>query len=105
MHFMPAAGPSRDRVPSSDGVFATTHWSVVLDAGRSHAPARREAMSALCETYWPPLYAFLRRSGHSATDAEEHTQAFFAHLLGGESLEAADPKRGRFRSFLLTCLK
>ena len=59
----------------------------------------------MCETYWYPLYAFVRRRGNSATDAKDLTQGFFAHLLEKGSLEAADPDRGRFRSFLLTVFK
>ncbi|MEX2214872.1 MAG: sigma-70 family RNA polymerase sigma factor [Phycisphaeraceae bacterium] len=85
--------------------FATTHWNVVLAAGRPGASRYREALASLCGAYWPPLYAFLRRSGRTAADAEDLTQAFFAHLLDRGSLEVADPQRGRFRSFLLTCLK
>ena len=63
-----------------------------------------EALTALCETYWYPLYAFLRGRGHSAQNAEDLTQAFFAHLLEKHTLRHADPGRGRFRSFLLASL-
>jgi RNA polymerase sigma factor (sigma-70 family) len=71
------------------------------DATSTGAP---EALAALCETYWYPLYAFLRSRGHSASDAEDLTQAFFARLLEKHTLRHADPDRGRFRSFLLTSL-
>ena len=81
--------------------FVTTHWSVVLKAGRSDTTHAREALARLCQTYWYPLYAHVRRRGHSAHDAQDLTQAFFLCLLERQSLADADPNRGRFRSFLL----
>jgi RNA polymerase sigma-70 factor (ECF subfamily) len=88
------------------GQFATTQWSMVLAAGReATSTGAHEALAALCETYWYPLYAFLRSRGHSAHDAEDLTQAFFARLFEKHTLREADPGRGRFRSFLLTSLK
>lgn len=83
-------------------VFATTHWSVVLTAGRSDAPQARDALEKLCQTYWYPLYVYARRRGYVPADAEDLTQAFFARLLERDWLEGADRQRGRFRSFLLT---
>jgi RNA polymerase sigma-70 factor (ECF subfamily) len=83
-------------------VFATTHWSVVLTAGRSDAPQVRAALEKLCQTYWYPLYAYVRRRGYAPADAEDLTQAFFAWLLERDWLQGADQQRGRFRSFLLT---
>jgi RNA polymerase sigma-70 factor (ECF subfamily) len=65
----------------------------------------REALAGLCRTYWYPLYAYLRRRGHQPAEAQDQTQAFFAHLLEGKRLHAADPERGRFRSFLLKSLQ
>ncbi|MBW8038727.1 MAG: sigma-70 family RNA polymerase sigma factor [Planctomycetes bacterium] len=62
-------------------------------------------MGTLCQTYWFPLYAFLRRQGHNRNQAEEYTQAFFAQVLEKHSLRLADPKQGKFRSFLLIALK
>ncbi|HUI06729.1 MAG TPA: sigma-70 family RNA polymerase sigma factor [Verrucomicrobiae bacterium] len=85
-------------------VFATTHWSVVLAAGRSDAPQAQDALEQLCRTYWYPLYAYVRRRGYSPADAEDLTQAFFAWLLERKWLERADRQRGRFRSFLLTSM-
>src|SRR6266704_6572178 len=85
--------------------FATTHWSVVLTAGDSASPQAAEALEKLCRTYWYPLYAFVRRSGHSPQDAEDLTQAFFARLLEKRHLKSAHRERGKFRSFLLTSLK
>jgi RNA polymerase sigma-70 factor (ECF subfamily) len=95
-------------VSSSDDLrarFATTRWSVVVAAGNEESPAARAALSTLCETYWPPLYAFLRRQGHPAAEAQDLTQEFFATLLEKNFVEAADQDRGRFRTFLLVVLK
>jgi RNA polymerase sigma-70 factor (ECF subfamily) len=91
--------------PGHAGRFATTHWSQVLAAGRGGSPGSRQALEALCEAYWYPLYAFVRRSGHPPEDARDLTQAFFARLLEKDYLQAADPERGRFRSFLLAAFK
>src|SRR6266516_4576619 len=85
--------------------FATTHWSVVLTAGDSASPQVAEALEQLCRTYWYPLYAYVRRSGHSPEDGEDLTQAFFARLLEKRQLKSAQRERGKFRSFLLTSLK
>ena len=85
--------------------FATTRWSLVLAAGRDSTAGSRAALSELCELYWRPVYAFARRQGHDVQDAEDLTQAFFARLLEKQVVQAADPQRGRFRSFLLTSFK
>ena len=86
--------------------FATTRWSIVASAGGQHdSPRAREALAALCEAYWYPLYAFLRRQGASAEDAQDLVQAFFVELLEKDRLAAADRERGKFRSFLLASLK
>lgn len=82
-----------------------TRWSLVLSVGTQPSKAADEALATLCETYWYPLYAFLRRHGHSAEDAEELTQSFFLRLIEKRAISQADPERGRFRSFLLTALK
>jgi len=87
------------------GLFATTHWSVVLAAGNSGTPGAGAALERLCQTYWPPLYAYLRRFGYSPEEAQDLTQDFFAHFLQGNCFSRAEPRRGRFRSFLLTCLQ
>ena len=87
-------------------LFATTRWSLVLAAGDQRpSPDAREALTTLCEIYWFPLYAFLRGRGHSAADAEDLTQAFFARLLEKQVIRHADPAKGRFRSFLLKSLQ
>jgi RNA polymerase sigma-70 factor (ECF subfamily) len=90
----PPAGEGRGR-------FATTRWSVVLAAGRRGRPEARRALAELCEAYWYPLYAEARRRGRSAEDASDLVQGFFTRLLEKNDLAAADPTRGRFRSFLL----
>lgn len=87
------------------GRFATTHWSVVLAAGKSSAPEHRRALSTLCSIYWFPLYAYLRRQGYKAHEAEDYTQAFFAELLDKHFLKDVHPSKGRFRSFLLVAVK
>jgi RNA polymerase sigma-70 factor (ECF subfamily) len=77
---------------------------VVLTAGRSDTTRAHEALSRLCETYWYPLYAYVRRRGHSPEDAQDSTQEFFARLLAGHWVGDADRTKGRFRTFLLTAL-
>jgi len=84
--------------------FATTRWSLVLDAGAEMTPRGRAALGTLCELYWYPLYAYLRRRGQTAEDAQDLTQGFFARLLEKQALNVVDPSRGRFRSFLLASL-
>ncbi len=85
--------------------FATTRWSQVIAAGQAQTAASREALASLCESYWYPLYAYVRRWGHGPDDAQDLTQEFFARLLEKRYLRDADPARGRFRSFLLASLK
>lgn len=86
-------------------IFATTHWTVVLAAGRKHTAQSDAALEELCKTYWFPLYAYVRRRGHSKEDAEDLTQAFFARMLEKNYLEGLSAERGRFRAFLLAALK
>jgi len=85
--------------------FTTTHWSMVLAAGNISSPDYTRALSTLCQTYWYPLYAYLRRWGCDREQAEDYTQAFFASLLERQGIGKADPKQGKFRSFLLASLK
>jgi RNA polymerase sigma factor (sigma-70 family) len=85
--------------------FATTHWSIVLQAGRKRQPAADQALATLCQNYWYPLYAYVRRHVNDASEAQDLTQEFFARLLEKDILALATPERGRFRSFLLTALK
>ena len=87
-------------------IFATTHWTVVLAAGRRRtAPEADRALEELCRTYWYPLYAYVRRQGHSKEDAEDLTQGFFARFLERNYLEGLSSEKGRFRAFLLAALK
>jgi RNA polymerase sigma-70 factor (ECF subfamily) len=86
-------------------LFATTHWSVVLQAGRQDLPQATQALEALCRQYWYPLYAFVRRQGHDLHTAQDLTQEFFKKLLEKNYLGIADRRRGKFRWFLLTAFK
>ncbi|MBX3733291.1 MAG: sigma-70 family RNA polymerase sigma factor [Verrucomicrobiae bacterium] len=85
--------------------FRTTQWAQVHQAAEHPAPTAQEALAALCRDYWAPLYAYLRRTGHPPHDAQDLVQGFFAALIAGGDLQAAEPARGRFRSFLLGALK
>jgi RNA polymerase sigma-70 factor (ECF subfamily) len=84
--------------------FATTRWSLVLDARTEPTSRGHDALATLCGLYWYPLYSYLRRRGHNAEDAQDLTQGFFARLLEKHALNVVDPTRGRFRSFLLASL-
>jgi RNA polymerase sigma-70 factor (ECF subfamily) len=86
------------------GSFATTRWSVVLTAGQARSAEATHALAELCQGYWYPLYATLRRRGLHAADAEDLVQGFFTHLIEKQAIGVADPNRGRFRSFLLKAL-
>src|SRR4029077_14283770 len=83
----------------------TTRWSVVLAARRNDSTRARAALETLCQTYWYPLYAFVRRLGHRPHDAEDMVQGFFERCLEKNYLGAAEQAKGRFRSFLLLALK
>src|SRR6202451_3295768 len=85
--------------------FPTTRWSLVVAAGDPRPKNARSALVSLCENYWYPLYAYLRRRGYSADQAQDLTQEFFVRVLEGRYLDRADPEKGRFRSFILTSLK
>lgn len=102
---MTAADERGELRARSTGTFATTHWSVVLAAGKSDSAQAAGALERLCRTYWYPLYAFVRREGYNAQDSEDLTQEFFARFLAKEYFGRAEPALGRFRSFLLACLK
>jgi RNA polymerase sigma factor (sigma-70 family) len=99
--------PAASSLPAarSGRVFATTRWTVVLQAGGPTSEGSSRALEVLCRTYWYPLYSFARRSGVPPHDAEDLTQSFFAHLLERDVVARADRGRGRFRSFLLTAFK
>ena len=91
--------------PPKRAHFETTRWSVVLAAGGSHSATAREALEALCEAYWYPLYGYVRRQGYDADDAADAVQAFILVLLEREDLQGLRPERGRFRAFLLASLR
>jgi len=97
-----------ERAPSTTGAeegwFKTTQWSAVLQVGAADEAQVQQALTRLCHSYWQPLYVYVRRRGHSAEDAEDLTQEFFARILEKKWLERADPSRGRFRCFLLAMM-
>ena len=87
-----------------DGAFDTTHWTMILSAREDTAEADH-ALSRLCESYWLPVYAFVRSRGYSRDDAQDLTQAFFGELLAKKPFGSADPKKGKFRTYLLGAVK
>ena len=95
---------STDASMHGPGMFATTHWSIVLEA-QGESPAAQEALEKLCRTYWRPIYGFVRRQGASAEDAEDLTQGFFALLLERKDLHSVRREKGRLRSYLLASMK
>jgi RNA polymerase sigma-70 factor (ECF subfamily) len=90
--------------PAHRTVFATTHWSVVLAAGEKTTARSTAALEQICRTYWHPLYAYVRCRGHSPEDAKDLTQEFFFRLVQKDYLAQVDPRRGKFRSFLLAAM-
>jgi RNA polymerase sigma-70 factor (ECF subfamily) len=97
--------PDSPQTGTAPSLFLTTHWSVVLAAKDKSSPESAAALEVLCRAYWFPLYAFVRRQGHSPSDAQDLTQEFFARLLAKEYLQAADREKGRFRTFLRVALR
>ena len=85
-------------------VFNTTHWSVVLLAGQSQSQQSADALEKLCRMYWPPLYGFIRRRGYGEEDARDLTQEFFRLLLQRHDFGAVHPRKGKFRTFLLSSM-
>jgi DNA-directed RNA polymerase specialized sigma24 family protein len=102
---MDLSGGDADSRATPAGIFATTHWSVVLAAGLHDTPQSTAALEKLCRTYWLPIYGYIRRWGYTPEEAQDYTQELFARLLRNNSFAAADPEKGRFRSFLLGALK
>jgi RNA polymerase sigma-70 factor (ECF subfamily) len=99
-----ANGETVHTLPGSSR-FPTTRWTTVIAAGGRQQKESRSALVSLCENYWYPLYAYLRRRGYPADEAQDLTQEFFIRVLEGRYLDRADPEKGRFRSFLLVSLK
>ena len=97
---MATVGSSAD---ASASRFQSTHWSLVL-AARADSPQGHEALSRLCQIYWYAVYVFIRRRGEEAEPAKDLTQEFFSRLLDKQYLRTADPERGRFRTFLMSCV-
>jgi RNA polymerase sigma-70 factor (ECF subfamily) len=100
-------GEQRKHEPQGEdaGGFQTTHWSMVLRAGHRADRDADAALAALCQRYWFPLYAYVRRHVADVHEAQDMTQQFFTWLLEKNALAAASPERGRFRAFLLTAAK
>ena len=90
---------------SKGTLFPTTRWTLVATASAMNQPDAREALAQLCEAYWYPVYAFIRRKGHSADDAQDLAQGFFVQVLSGTFLDRADQGRGAFRAFLIHAIK
>jgi len=99
-----ANGQTMHTLPGSSR-FPTTRWTLVVAAGDPQRKDSRSALVSLCDKYWYPLYAYLRRRGHAPDEAQDLTQEFFMRVLEGRYLNKADPEKGRFRSFILTSLK
>ena len=95
------------QISSSDAprVFPNTRWSVVLAATRRPSPESAAALEAICQAYWYPLYAYVRRCGQSPHDAQDLTQEFFCRLLEKRWLDSADREKGKLRTFLIAALK
>jgi RNA polymerase sigma factor (sigma-70 family) len=92
-------------VPPGPAQFPPTLWSLVLRAGAAPSDQSERALAMLCNTYWYPIYAWIRRQGRAPQDAEDLTQSFFVHLIEGHKLGKVRPDRGRFRSFLRGSLR
>lgn len=94
-----------DAAPWRGGRFTTTRWSLVLAAGQQKTERSTAALAALCEIYWYPVYAFVRRQGYRTDDCGDLTQAFFARVIEKDYFQSVDPARGRFRAFLCASLR
>lgn len=101
---MASSCSERGAQSDSRAQFTATRWSVVLTARDSDAPKAEAALARLCELYWYPIYAFLRRKGHPQAEAKDLTQGFFAYLLQRPWLHSVGPEKGHFRTYLLRCL-
>lgn len=91
--------------PGSGDYFVPTHWTLVLSAGRKSSPQSDQALAELCQVYWYPLYTYARHRGYSREDAEDLVQSFFVTFLRKNYLEGLSKERGKFRCFLIACLK
>lgn len=102
---MTSQEPSSADETSKTGWLPKTHWSVILAARDSNSKVARQALEQLCRSYWYPLYAFLRRKGHSPEDAQDLTQGFFSELIEKNRLDHVDRAKGKFRCFLLRAIQ
>lgn len=93
-----------DGIPHPAARFVSTSWTVILSAKATESAIGLPALSRLCETYWYPLYAYVRRRGYDAHEAKDLTQEFFSRLLRRDGFGAVDPGKGRFRSFLIASM-
>src|SRR5262245_52562159 len=105
MHDESRDGASGTEPGSADVWFKTTHWSSVLHAADANDPAADAALARLCQTYWYPLYYYIRRLGHSPDDAQDLTQEFLARLVHKDYLKGVKQEGAKFRTFLLVALK
>lgn len=101
---MRAAQSSPDENRPPDGHFAPTRWTLVQRAGDRQSPESMSALETLCQTYWPPLFAYVRRRGHDVHAAQDLVQDFFAQLIERNDFSAVAPDRGKFRAFLLAAM-
>ena len=85
--------------------FATTRWSLLLALKQKSSREAKKALAELCQTYWYPLYVYVRKRGYSSHDAQDVTQAFFAEFLRKRDFEKVDPDKGRLRTYLLSSLQ
>jgi len=97
--------PPQNPIETARSIFATTHWTIVLSARETAAGNVSPALAHLCQTYWPHLYAYLRRQGHTRHDAQDLVQGFFERFLDRDFLRNVGREKGRFRSFLLASLR
>jgi RNA polymerase sigma-70 factor (ECF subfamily) len=97
--------PKLMTAPFQNPLFATTRWTMLASAGGAEERSAEEALETICRAYWFPLYAFVRRQGHTREEAEDLTQSFFADLLERKPWQQLDRERGKFRAFLLAALK
>lgn len=100
-----AADNESAQTAGSSEWFEATHWSIVVSAGKQESPQAQEALAKLCQTYWYPLYVFVRRQGQNSENAQDLVQGFFAKLIEKNYAADAEREKGRFRSFLLLALK
>jgi len=93
------------QIHDGKSAFPATSWTLVLAAGNENTSDRQAALTSLCEHYWYPVYAYVRRRGYLPEDAQDLTQEFFVRILEGRYIDRVNPNRGKFRTFLLNSCK